>query len=200
MPKAQGQGPLAENLVLIILLGVPRTPAEKRGGHSRRISGTVPQQTAVGERAHQFAGCARRDCCSLGKPSPLDQHQPIAVMFDRMDPQRAGRRSIHLRRLAWFDEAGGWRTIIGEALSSSRVAQLRQTCSMVYPKIKPIAGASTFISRASALTSPRPASVPPALGSPACSCWHRPHDSFYIEPVSRLTGWLAGWVGTGLGD
>jgi hypothetical protein len=34
-------------------------------------------------------------------------HQPIAVMLDFVDPQRAGRRSSHLRRLARFDEAGG---------------------------------------------------------------------------------------------
>ena len=34
-------------------------------------------------------------------------HQPIAVVFDFVNPQRAGGRSIHLRRQARFDEAGG---------------------------------------------------------------------------------------------
>ena len=34
-------------------------------------------------------------------------HQPIAVMFDFVNPQRAGRRSSRLRRLARLDEAGG---------------------------------------------------------------------------------------------
>ena len=38
-------------------------------------------------------------------------HQPIAVMLDFVDPQRAGWRSRHLRRLARFDKAEGWRTI-----------------------------------------------------------------------------------------
>ena len=34
-------------------------------------------------------------------------HQPVAVVLDFVDPERAGRRSGHLRRQAWFDEAGG---------------------------------------------------------------------------------------------
>src|SRR5258705_12246291 len=34
-------------------------------------------------------------------------HQPIAVMLDFMDPQRAGWRPRHLRQLARFDEARG---------------------------------------------------------------------------------------------
>ena len=34
-------------------------------------------------------------------------HQPVAVMLDLMNPQRAGRWPRHLRRLARFDEAGG---------------------------------------------------------------------------------------------
>ena len=33
-------------------------------------------------------------------------HQPVAVMFDFVDPQRAGRPH-RLRRQTWFDEAGG---------------------------------------------------------------------------------------------
>src|SRR6266581_4739152 len=36
----------------------------------------------------------------------LAHHQPIAVVFDFVNPERAGRRLSHLRRLAWFDEAG----------------------------------------------------------------------------------------------
>jgi hypothetical protein len=35
-------------------------------------------------------------------------HQPIAVMLDFVDPERAGRWSRHLRRLARFDETS-WR-------------------------------------------------------------------------------------------
>jgi hypothetical protein len=34
-------------------------------------------------------------------------HQPVAVMLDFVDPQRAGRWPRRLRRLARFDEAGG---------------------------------------------------------------------------------------------
>jgi hypothetical protein len=34
-------------------------------------------------------------------------HQPIAVMFELVDPERAGRWPGHLRRLARFDDAGG---------------------------------------------------------------------------------------------
>jgi len=34
-------------------------------------------------------------------------HQAVAVVFDLVDPQRAGRRSGHLRRQTRFDEAGG---------------------------------------------------------------------------------------------
>ena len=34
-------------------------------------------------------------------------HQPIAVMFDLMNPERTGRRSGYLRRQAWLDETGG---------------------------------------------------------------------------------------------
>ena len=34
-------------------------------------------------------------------------HQPIAVVLDFMNPQRAGRWPRHLRRQAWLDEAGG---------------------------------------------------------------------------------------------
>jgi len=34
-------------------------------------------------------------------------HQPIAVMLDFVDPQRAGRWPRHPRRLAGCDEAGG---------------------------------------------------------------------------------------------
>ena len=33
-------------------------------------------------------------------------HQPVAIVLDLMDPQRAGRWPGHLRRLARFDEAG----------------------------------------------------------------------------------------------
>jgi hypothetical protein len=33
-------------------------------------------------------------------------HQPVAVMLDFVDPQRAGGWPRHLRRLARFDEAG----------------------------------------------------------------------------------------------
>jgi hypothetical protein len=34
-------------------------------------------------------------------------HQPIAVVLDFMNPQRAGRWSRDPRGLAWFNEAGG---------------------------------------------------------------------------------------------
>ena len=34
-------------------------------------------------------------------------HQPVALVLDFVNPQRAGRRSGHLRRQARFDEAGG---------------------------------------------------------------------------------------------
>jgi hypothetical protein len=34
-------------------------------------------------------------------------HQPITVMLDFVNPDRAGRRSHRLRRQARFDEAGG---------------------------------------------------------------------------------------------
>ena len=34
-------------------------------------------------------------------------HQPIAVVLDFMNPQRAGRWLLRLRRQAWFDEAEG---------------------------------------------------------------------------------------------
>ena len=34
-------------------------------------------------------------------------HQPIAVVLDFVDPERAGRWPRHLRRQARFDEAGG---------------------------------------------------------------------------------------------
>ena len=33
--------------------------------------------------------------------------QPVAIMLDFVDPERARRRSGRLRRQAWFDEAGG---------------------------------------------------------------------------------------------
>jgi hypothetical protein len=38
-------------------------------------------------------------------------HQPVAVVLDFVDPQRAGRWRGHLRRLARFDEAGGTPTL-----------------------------------------------------------------------------------------
>jgi hypothetical protein len=34
-------------------------------------------------------------------------HQAVAVVLDLMNPERAGRRSRHLRRLARCNEAGG---------------------------------------------------------------------------------------------
>ena len=34
-------------------------------------------------------------------------HQAVAVMFDLVNPERAGRWPGHLRRQAGFDEAGG---------------------------------------------------------------------------------------------
>jgi hypothetical protein len=34
-------------------------------------------------------------------------HQSVAIVLDFVNPERAGRRSGHLRRLARFDEAGG---------------------------------------------------------------------------------------------
>ena len=34
-------------------------------------------------------------------------HQPVAVMLDLVNPERAGRWSGRLRRQARFDEAGG---------------------------------------------------------------------------------------------
>jgi hypothetical protein len=37
----------------------------------------------------------------------LAHHQPITVVLDFVNPERAGRWPRHLRRLAWFDEAGG---------------------------------------------------------------------------------------------
>jgi hypothetical protein len=33
-------------------------------------------------------------------------HQPVTVMLDLVNPERAGRRSGYLRRQARFDEAG----------------------------------------------------------------------------------------------
>jgi hypothetical protein len=43
-------------------------------------------------------------------------HQAAAVVFDLVDPERAGRWPLHLRRQARFDEAGG--TAHDHALSS----------------------------------------------------------------------------------
>jgi hypothetical protein len=34
-------------------------------------------------------------------------HQPVAVMLDFVNPERAGRWPGHLRRLTWLNEAGG---------------------------------------------------------------------------------------------
>ena len=34
-------------------------------------------------------------------------HQPVAVVLDFVNPERAGRRLDHLRRLARFDEVRG---------------------------------------------------------------------------------------------
>src|SRR5258705_2106410 len=34
-------------------------------------------------------------------------HQPIAIVLEFVNPQRAGRWPLRLRRQAWFDKAGG---------------------------------------------------------------------------------------------
>ena len=45
-------------------------------------------------------------------------HQPVAVMLDFVNPERAGRRSGHLRRQAWLDENRGHRGHAAAARSS----------------------------------------------------------------------------------
>jgi hypothetical protein len=69
--------------------GTPRGPCLP--GHSREAIG--PVMPVAGEAADPRAIRAH--------------HQPVAVMLDFVNPQRAGRWPRHLRRQAWFDEAGG---------------------------------------------------------------------------------------------
>ena len=59
-------------------------------------------------------------------PLAILANQPVAVMLDFVDPQRAGGRSSHLRRQAWCDEAGGRR----RWTMDQRIGQRRQVQPM----------------------------------------------------------------------
>src|SRR5205814_879248 len=75
----------------------------------RRRSGTTSLDAAGGfdndwEAVGPVMAIAREAADPLAFPA---HHQPVTVMLDFVDPQRAGRWPGHLRRLVRFDEAGG---------------------------------------------------------------------------------------------
>ena len=60
-------------------------------------------------------------------------HQPIAVVLDFVNPQRAGRRPGRLRRQARFDEAGGRRPWPEDRAASHRFNRASKTVPAYRP-------------------------------------------------------------------
>ena len=111
-------------------------------------------------------------------------HQPMAVVLDFVDPEPAGRWPGHLRRLAWFDEAGGTPRDRGRRIT------VRAIVVMLPPRdpapLMTILSASSGNGRCSALASSHGA------------CIQTSHSS----SVVRITGIAIGWIGytTAFGD
>src|SRR6185436_10823379 len=85
------------------------SPASHRRGRSppRRRSGRLEAERSVNngrEAIGPVMAVAREAANTRAIPA---HHQAVAVVLDLVEPERAGRWPLRLRRLARFDEAGG---------------------------------------------------------------------------------------------
>jgi hypothetical protein len=102
------------------LAGTPGRPSRSNGGqhHAVVTPRTITASPSIRNDVALMRGAASNDSREAVSPvmtvarEAADaraipaHHQPIAVMLDFVNPERAGRWQRHLRRLAWLDEAG----------------------------------------------------------------------------------------------
>ena len=96
-------------------------------------------------------------------------HQPITVMLDLVNPERAGRRSDHLRRQTWFDEAVGSLQDHGRRIGQQpRNHQLRAAAAGSLVQIDVVNRALYQFAQAIRVSRARSADRP-AMYGPACT-------------------------------
>ena len=106
----------------------PTSPSIRNDDALMRSSGVNDSREAVGP----VMTVAREAANARAIPA---HHQPVAVVLDLVNPQRAGRWPRRPRRQAWFDEAGGMAQDHGGGWSISRAVQSRPCLPCSYAAI-----------------------------------------------------------------
>ena len=86
---------------------MPSSPSQKGLQHRLMAPGRLEAERSINDGREEVSPIMTIAGEAADPPAIPAHHQPIAVMLDLMNPQRAGRWAARLRRQARCDEAGG---------------------------------------------------------------------------------------------